>query len=49
MKQLALLAALKQFQENVQKGDVVIVMAVGSFNTLVYDLKEIAENKLSNN
>ncbi len=34
------LAALQQFKAIVQPGDVIIVMAVGSFNTLVYDLRQ---------
>ncbi len=43
--------ALKQFQQNVKPGDVCIVMAVGAFNTLVYDLQdsyELSNSKLQN-
>lgn len=32
--------ALEQYSKEAKKGDVVVVMAVGSFNTLAYDLKE---------
>jgi UDP-N-acetylmuramate--L-alanine ligase len=35
--------ALEKFKDKVQPGDVIVVMAVGSFNTLVYDLKEAYE------
>ncbi len=32
--------ALAQYSQQAKEGDVVVVMAVGSFNTLAYDLKE---------
>jgi UDP-N-acetylmuramate: L-alanyl-gamma-D-glutamyl-meso-diaminopimelate ligase len=39
--------ALEKFRSQVKKGDVIVVMAVGSFNTLVYDLKEAYEQQSS--
>ncbi|MDB4940107.1 MAG: UDP-N-acetylmuramate--L-alanine ligase [Candidatus Doudnabacteria bacterium] len=36
--------ALEKFKKVVKKDDVIVVMAVGSFNTLVYDLKDAYKN-----
>lgn len=37
--------ALEKFKNEVKEGDVLVVMAVGSFNTLVYDLMQVYKDK----